>query len=1083
MRDNLFSPSASSSSSVDDDVDANGQVDDDHADTKAPLFPSHRANSMLAATVRSRSANANSKPDPRRKTMFPASASFTLGSTPSSKELQEPSATYSSSMVNPERRGLFEGDDEAESLESFQERVKLRQSKKKSEVEALRNQLDEERQRSEQLEARVAAEARDKGEFEIRMKECQRIIEKRNKQLMKASERMARVTEQSEAQITELQGKIAALTAETSQLRAESNATVDHAKRDAERHLREQHSEFEAKVKILERQAQMKLDQVTEIADQSVQAKLAENVALRRKIQELESELAATAAASLSPTQIQESETYRVLLKQYDDAEAISRGLRFQLEKEREEKKFLKQQLNALQSSGATVAGYFENATPTNGVSPTGSTASGADLASFDWGTGPPTPVAAPSAPAVPAADVLNDGKNASAPPSPAVTTQRVRSRSQSRSRSSSSGLFSSLPLGLGKTEDASETTDEATVESKRKRRGSSSSSLKVSVEAPPAHDTAEEKPPAVKPASSSINFFEKFSIKFMRSSSPHNASIENSAQVEEVTVPVTLATAAMPLPSNPSVVSPLPPTVLSGRRKVLKERPRMYVAKSPSNHEDESSDSIFGSESDSSSGLDSEDETPPMPPPPPANDAPADRHPVTVAIPPQLVQTDAGADADSSGSDDSDEEASSSDESDVEPSRRSATPVSVPAAVNIPSVVTPPPPPAATQPQAQADAASDSDLSSSDLSDDTSSSDDEKANTGGTTENVKTRMPPPQPMTRSKSERSSIHVSSDSSSDSSSASDDEVERRSSRRRSRGEQDTESKSKRNKRSLSLPRTQDGAALHGSHGDARHRTTKSRMNEYMEQRTKKRNDKLKKKAEKENEEHKKKEEYEKEWEKMAQEERERKRKQQQSRRTGRRRPASMKTVRVSQMRQQMTKQQLQKEKADVPSFVDQRPRGDGTEEHRPRRNSQRQNESKTSESEDEGDVEEEEAKPLQPTTDSPPLPPEPTEADNELYLRQQARLRERHELEMKRKLEAEEADQVRGQIHRKVEMWAFGKELLHMILTLDQISANEALQACQLMVVQSPDNETVRKAYRYVHCYRPVYRMDRCRLTC
>eukprot|EP00644_Phytophthora_capsici_P000314 jgi/Phyca11/503691/fgenesh2_kg.PHYCAscaffold_4_\ len=69
--------------------------------------------------------------------------------------------------------------------------------------------------------------------------------------------------------------------------------------------------------------------------------------------------------------------------------------------------------------------------------------------------------------------------------------------------------------------------------------------------------------------------------------------------------------------------------------------------------------------------------------------------------------------------------------------------------------------------------------------------------------------------------------------------------------------------------------------------------------------------------------------------------------------------------------------------------------------------------------------------------------------------------------MKKKVEADEADAVRGDIHRRVEMWAFGKELLHMILTLDQISSSDALKKCQLMVVQSPDDETVRKAYRNI----------------
>ncbi|KUF93467.1 Cation Diffusion Facilitator (CDF) Family [Phytophthora nicotianae] len=265
---------------------------------------------------------------------------------------------------------------------------------------------------------------------------------------------------------------------------------------------------------------------------------------------------------------------------------------------------------------------------------------------------------------------------------------------------------------------------------------------------------------------------------------------------------------------------------------------------------------------------------------------------------------------------------------------------------------------------------------------------------------------------------------------------------------------TSSKSREKKRSL-------------SGGDNSHSASKSRMNDYMEARAKKRNEKLKRKQEKEHEETKKKEEYEKEWEKMAQEERERKRKQQQARRNGRRRPASMKTVRVSQMRQQMNSKQQQKDQKEPqvssPPHPNDLPRPHGDDsvdmDGQPRRNPRRKSESKTSESE----AEEE----RMASTESPPLPPEPTLADTELYLRQQARLRERHELQMKKKLEADEADAVRGDIHRRVEMWAFGKELLHMILTLDQISSNDALKKCQLVVVQSPDDDTVRKAYRNI----------------
>lgn len=1121
VRDSLFSPSASSSSSVDGENERENaeENDEEHAQaqpTKAPLFPSGipRAGSMLGANPRSRSANANSKKqfgDVRRRTMFPASSSFTLGSTtPSSPSIG--SATIyvhdnlSSSAVFPERRGLFEADDEAESLESFQERVKMRQSKKKSEMDALRGQFEAAQQRVDQLEAQVVGEAKEKQEFEIRMKECQRIIEKRNKQLMKASERMARFTEQSESQSAELQAKVAALTAENSQLRAEMAVNIEQARADAEHRLNAQQADFASKMKQHERHMQSKLERAVEIAEQGVEAKLAENLALRRKIQELEAELeaataaankakaeaetataAATAAASLSPSRIKQSEKYQALLKQVENTEAISRGLRYQLEKEREEKKYLKQQLSAVQSSGTTVAGFFDGdaAASKSNASPTSSAASAADLASFDF-------TAAPAGAA----------EGGSAPPSPA--NARQRSRSQSRSRSGSSGLFSSNPFGIGKhTETADEAGDDTVApqdfESKRKKRGSSTSSLQTPLESFPQESTDEtSSSPATatqKSVASSVNFFEKFSIKFKRSSSPRNSATAGSTRTEDSagpaptqpTVNTAVTSPAAPSATGSSVVSPLPLSAVSGRRKVLNERPRMYVARSPSHHEEESSDSIFGSESDSSSSFDSDGETPPLPPPPPTQDVSPPRaaavHGVPVPIPPQLVQVDAGAEADSSDS----EESSSSDESDDEPSRPVAT--GIPAVVPAPSVTgmattaaqdqtRPQVPPAA--PGVGSTPLESDESSSSDLSDDSSSDEDEGGaridRTGGKPSPVATPLQPrrQERTTRSKSERSS---SSSSESSSSSSSDGEVERLSSKRRSRGRAeeaaaDSKSSRKREKRSLSLPRSPDAATQHSSHHDARHKAaTKSRMNEYMEARTKKRNDKLKKKEEKEHAEHKKKEEYEKEWEKMAQEERERKRKQQQARRTGRRRPASMKTVRVSQMRQQMTKQNLQKE---MPTHHDQqqRPRGDTMEEGRSRRHSQHRNESKTSGSEEDGDQDgnDDESKPaasaFQPAADSPPLPPEPTEADTELYIRQQARLRERHEMEMKRKQEAEEADQVRGQIHRKVEMWAFGKELLHMILTLDQISNSDALKTCQLMVVQSPDNETVRKAYRY-----------------
>lgn len=1072
VRDSLFSPSASSSSSVEADEPPAG---DERG--KAPLFPT-RAASMMGSNPRSRSANANSKKqlgaaDARRRTMFPASASFTMGS--ATAATVDPSENLGGSAVLPERRGLFEADDDSESIEAFQERAKLRHSKKKSEMDALREQLEAAQQRTDQLEAQVVRESKEKEESEIRMKECQRIIEKRNKQLIKASERMARFTEQSESQVAELQARVAALTAENSQLRIDSAESLDKAHSEAEQRYAKLQSDFDSKWKQHERHVQGRAERAVEIAEQSVQAKLAENTALRRKIQELEFEIeaattevntakvraeAATAAAAenLMPSRIKTTEEYQNLMKQFENAEAISRGLRYQLDKEREEKKYLKQQLGTIQTSGVNVAGFFDPnaAASVNNPSPTSSAASGADLSSFDF----TAPLAS------------NVTRNESTPPSPVNTKER--SRSQSRSRSSSSGFFSSTPFGIGKpSDDTGDSKEDAAPDQEptRKKRGSSVNALQTPLETFTQEiddgKTTSPAPGGLKTASSSVNFFEKFSIKFKRSSSPRSsATAGNSQDVTSASPQPTVSTSAT-APSTAtigsSVVSPLPRSAVSGRGKVLMERPRMYVARSPSHHEDESSDSIFGSESESSSSFDTEDEIPPPPPPPPAQEMPlprsSDRPPIAASPTSLFTPVDGGAEADSSDLDDSDE-SSSSDEAAIEAPRPAPSGLPEPIPVSSVAGIAMRSPPAPATKVIASPLLSYSDSLSSDLS---SPDDDDAAS-------IEKRSPfssPAQPVhrqpTRSKSDRSESPSSS-------SASDDEAGRLSAKHRSRGRpEEADSKTrKRDKRSMSLPRSPNASSHHNSHADGRHKSVvKNRMNEYMEARTKKRNDKLKKKEEKENAEHKKKEEYEREWEKMAQEERERKRKQQQARRTGRRRPASMKTVRVSQMRQQMTKQQMQK---DASVHYEQRPRGDTTEEVRSRRHSQHRNENKTSGSEDEGnDDNDEEAKPSHTSsqpTESPPLPPEPTEADTELYLRQQARLRERHEMEMKRKQDAEEADQVRGQIHHKIEMWSFGKELLHMILTLDQVSTSDALKNCQLMVVQSPDNETVRKAYRY-----------------
>ncbi|GMF33529.1 unnamed protein product [Phytophthora lilii] len=930
-----------------------------------------------------------------------------------------------------ERKGLFENDDDAgDSLETFHERVKLRQSKKQSEMKALKAQLETAQQRAEELETRLNEANKEKEELATRTKECQRIIEKRNKQLSKASEKMARHSEQYELQTAEMQTRLAALTAQCDQLRADAATTEELGRRERELKEQEMRRDMEAQNK--------KHEKILQATEARIREQQNENASLAKKLRELEQQLAATSHQKPTAVQVMASDEYQTLVKRCEDAEAISRGLNFQLEKEQQEKKYLRKQLTALQATvGATTAaataasvGFFPDALSSEARADNRdsvATISGdADLASFDFtagkGSSPSSPVAAipPPVPAVaPPAGVGSPTSGASSP-----------SRSRSRSRGFS----------------ASNVTDEGLKPSLRdgKRRAASAQTIKTSLEPPEKPGDDKTTPGNGKSIATSVTFFEKLSSRFKRGSSPRNGL--NSSKTEENGTDGTTT-------GETSFASPLPPRQGFAHSKVLKERPRMYVAKSPSHHEDESSDSIFGSESSSSESSD-DDEMPPPPPPPPiaVHEAPAPFNavpPVPLDIPSQLVPSDASADADSSSLSESDDDErhewhEASDKPTRLPTRFADAPATrgetlyASAAPNLSTI---------------------SSSSSSSSDDDSDDFDAEK----GEQLHADTKK--------------ASGSSSSSSSDSSSGEDNsevvgkiktEVHRKV-RKTSLSGQDHHVK--RSSRSPSSSKSREKSRS-SSGGDNLHSTSKSRMNEYMEARARKRNENLKRKQEKEHEETKKKEEYEKEWEKMAQEERERKRKQQQARRNGRRRPASMKTVRVSQMRQQMNSKQQQKEQkepqvsspphpADVP-----RPQGDDNVavDGQPNRHPRRKSESKTSESEAEED-----RPPVfrSPSTETPPLPPEPTMADTELYIRQQARLRERHELQMKKKLEADEADAVRGDIHRRVEMWAFGKELLHMILTLDQISSNDALKKCQLMVVQSPDDDTVRKAYRFV----------------
>ncbi|KAI9906881.1 hypothetical protein PsorP6_004068 [Peronosclerospora sorghi] len=896
-----------------------------------------------------------------------------------------------------ERKGLFETDDDAgDSLEAFREQVKLRQSKKQSEIKMLRAQLETAQQRAEELETRIFQINKEKEEFAIRTNECHRIIEKRNKQLLKASEKMTRQSEQYDSQTAELQTKLAAISAECTQLRADAATIEESTMRERALKERELQKELETQRK--------KYEKALQAAEARVDEKLAENMALVKKICEVEQELAITVNQKSTTLEVTATEEYRSLLRKLEDTEAIVRGLNYHLEKEQQEKKYLQKKLTALYDiKGVRTKDDADG--PKD--SPASVVTSDAGLASIDFTGDEEVTLDSPKATKAVTSVVAESFTPLESSPSP--------TRSRSRGLSASSFI-----------DDAPKPTIR-----EGKRRATSVQMSKTVLEFPekPRNDKALVS--KSKSMATSVTFFGKLSSKFKRASSPRNGLQMRTDSFKTESNSVDIAT-----PSENGFVSSVPTRQEFAYNKVLRERPRMYVAKSPSCDDDESSDSIFGSESLSSSS----DDMPPPPPPPPISFTPS----AEINLPPQLSAMDSSADTDASCSshDTARQERRNAPEKQVQLSTRTAEQeengyvgaLQTPSGTSVPSS-----------------------SSSSSSDDDSSESDAEttQARYVGT-KKVETLLD------------SSLLLSS-SSGDENAKLADGVRLNPDRKTRHGSFSIlDDHKKRSSRSPSRSKSRKSArSVRGA--EAFHCTSRSRMNEYMEARARKRNEKIKRTQQKEYEETIKKEEYEKEWEKMAQEERERKRKQQQARRNGRRRPASMKTVRVSQMRQQMNNKQQQKEQKDASmpwqSHINDLLRPHGSEgvdvESRP---SHRKSETKTS-----GSEAEEERVPIfsHADTPSPPLPPEPAIADTELYLRQQARLRERHEMQLRKKIEADEADAVRGEIHRRVEMWAFGKELLHMILTLDQISSNDGLKKCQLMVVQSPDDDTVRKAYRYV----------------
>ncbi|CAI5726370.1 unnamed protein product [Peronospora effusa] len=556
--------SSSSSSSGDSDV-SDKENDTNQSVSSVPL--------LSGATDRSHSGSthSNSLPvaDVRRRTMF-STASTALCS----------SATMEDNAGHlVERKGLFEKDDDVgDTLETLHKRVKLRQSKKQSEMKAMQAQLETADQRAEELERRLSQANKDKEEFSIRTKECQRIIEKRNKQLMKASERMARHADQYEFQMAQLQARLTNVTAQCDHLRAEAATVKENVTKEWELKEKELRNEMETR--------NTKHEKLIHAAEASLCEQQAENAVLAKKLREVKQQLTTTGDRKPSAVQVMASKEYQSLVKRCEDSEAISRELKCQLEEEHQKNKCLLKQLTALQetlgTTTATSAGFFPD------------TSSSEPIRRF-------RPVE------------TEVGVDSVVDVSPTCEASRS---SQSRSRGLSASSF----------------TDDALKPSLRegKRRAASAQTIKTVVE--PPDKLAEDK--AGNDSSDALLQGMALNIYKAEDNGMDGAT---SSEIE--------------------CALPFPPRQGFTHSKVLKERPRMYVAKPASDHEDESSDSIFGSES-SSSDL-SDDDSPPPPPPMYMHRAlPLFIPTAHMDISSQVRSSDISADADFSSSSDDDFEA-----------------------------------------------------------------------------------------------------------------------------------------------------------------------------------------------------------------------------------------------------------------------------------------------------------------------------------------------------------------------------------------------------------------------------------------
>ncbi|UIZ26693.1 hypothetical protein KXD40_001910 [Peronospora effusa] len=561
----------------------------------------------IGATDRSHSSSthSNSLPvaDVRRRTMF-STASTALCS----------SATMEDNAGHlVERKGLFEKDDDVgDTLETLHKRVKLRQSKKQSEIKAMQAQLETADQRAEELERRLSQANKDKEEFSIRTKECQRIIEKRNKQLMKASERMARHADQYEFQMAQLQARLTNVTAQCDHLRAEAATVKENVTKEWELKEKELRNEMETR--------NTKHEKLIHAAEASLCEQQAENAVLAKKLREVKQQLTTTGNQKPSAVQVMASEEYQSLVKRCEDSEAISRELKCQLEEEHQKNKCLLKQLTALQetlgTTTATSAGFFPDTSSSEPINDSGNlkdsvttVVAEAELASFDFTAGKRSYMSSPVETEV--------GVDSVADVSPTCEASRS---SLSRSRGLSASSF----------------TDDALKPSLRegKRRAASAQTIKTVVE--PPDKLAEDKRAT------------KLSSRFKRCSSPGNGL--NIYKAEDNGMDGATS-------SEIECALPFPPRQGFTHSKVLKERPRMYVAKPASDHEDESSDSIFGSES-SSSDI-SDDDTPPPPPPMYVHRALSLFIPTAhMDISSQVRSSDISADADFSSSSDDDFEA-----------------------------------------------------------------------------------------------------------------------------------------------------------------------------------------------------------------------------------------------------------------------------------------------------------------------------------------------------------------------------------------------------------------------------------------